>query len=107
MALIRAKLKRRLSAALAAGVILSATVAVTAIPGSAVAADHRGGGGGGHRGGGGGGHRGGDGYRGGGHRGGGWGGGGYYGAPPVVYGSPYYAAPPVVFGLPGLNINIR
>jgi hypothetical protein len=32
--------------------------------------------------------------------------GGYYQAPPVVYGSPYYAAPPVIWG-PGLNINIR
>jgi hypothetical protein len=32
--------------------------------------------------------------------------GGYYRAPPVVYGSPYYAAPPVIWG-PGLNINIR
>ena len=33
--------------------------------------------------------------------------GGYYRAPPVVYGTPYYA-PPVVYGSPfGLNINIR
>jgi hypothetical protein len=33
--------------------------------------------------------------------------GGYYRAPPVVYGGPYYA-PPVVYGNPfGLNINIR
>jgi hypothetical protein len=32
--------------------------------------------------------------------------GGYYRAPPVVYGSPYYYAPPVIWG-PGLNINIR
>jgi len=43
--------------------------------------------------------------------------GGYYVAPPVVYGSPYYGAPyyappPVVYGpgvgiaLPGVNINI-
>jgi hypothetical protein len=31
--------------------------------------------------------------------------GGYYRAPPVVYGTPYYQ-PPVVYG-PGLNINIR
>jgi hypothetical protein len=32
---------------------------------------------------------------------------GYYRAPPVVYGTPYYA-PPVVYGSPfGLNINIR
>jgi hypothetical protein len=35
-------------------------------------------------------------------------GGGYYHAPPVVYGSPYYAPPPVVYGPGiGLNINIR
>jgi hypothetical protein len=49
-------------------------------------------------------------------------GGGYYRAPPVVYGSPYgngyygapgYYAPPVVYGpavgigLPGVNIGIR
>jgi len=42
--------------------------------------------------------------------------GGYYRAPPVVYGSPYgpsyygtpYYAPPVVYGpAPGFNINIR
>ncbi len=32
---------------------------------------------------------------------------GYYRAPPVVYGTPYYA-PPIVYGSPfGLNINIR
>ena len=49
------------------------------------------------------------------HRG--WDGGGYYVAPPVVYGSPYYqpyyAPPPVVYGpsvgiaLPGINIGIH
>jgi hypothetical protein len=33
-------------------------------------------------------------------------GGGYYHAPPVVYGSPYYAAPPVVYG-PGVGLNIH
>jgi hypothetical protein len=39
--------------------------------------------------------------------------GGYYAAPPVVYGSPYYAPPPVVYGsgigieLPGVAIGIR
>jgi hypothetical protein len=32
--------------------------------------------------------------------------GGYYPAPPVVYGSPYYAPPPVVYG-PGVGLNIR
>jgi len=55
------------------------------------------------------------------NRGHNWGG-GYYRAPPVVYGSPYgngyygapgYYAPPVVYGpgvgvsLPGVNIGIR
>jgi hypothetical protein len=30
---------------------------------------------------------------------------GYYGAPPVVYGSPYYYPPPVVYG-PGIGINL-
>src|ERR1700691_2607770 len=55
------------------------------------------------------------------HRGHNWSG-GYYRAPPVVYGSPYgssyygapgYYAPPVVYGpgigvsLPGVNIGIR
>jgi hypothetical protein len=55
------------------------------------------------------------------NRGPNWGG-GYYRAPPVVYGSPYgngyygapgYYAPPVVYGpgigvsLPGVNIGIR
>jgi len=40
--------------------------------------------------------------------------GGYYRAPPVVYGGPgYYAPPPVVYGpgvginLPGVSLNIR
>ena len=43
----------------------------------------------------------------------GWGGGGYYPAPPVVYGYPGYYPPPVVYGpgvgivLPGIGINIR
>ena len=83
--------KRRLSAALAAGVMLSATFALAAFPRSAVADEHRRGGE--HRDW----HRGGEGRD-----------GGYYRAPPVVYGSPYYAAPPVVYGSPfGLNINIR
>ena len=42
----------------------------------------------------------------------GWGG-GYYRAPPVIYGSPYYAPPPVVYGptigvyIPGINIGIH
>ena len=31
--------------------------------------------------------------------------GGYYGAPPVVYGSPYYYPPPVIYG-PGVGINL-
>jgi hypothetical protein len=39
--------------------------------------------------------------------------GGYYAAPPVVYGSPYYAPPPVVYGpaigitAPGIYVGIR
>jgi hypothetical protein len=33
--------------------------------------------------------------------------GGYYRAPPVVYGSPYYAPPPVVYGAPGFGINLN
>jgi hypothetical protein len=39
--------------------------------------------------------------------------GGYYAAPPVVYGGPYYAAPPVVYSpgvavvVPGVGINIQ
>jgi hypothetical protein len=47
----------------------------------------------------------------------GWSSGGYYVAPPVVYGSPYYqpyyAPPPIVYGpsvgvfLPGINIGIH
>ncbi len=43
----------------------------------------------------------------------GWAGGGYYPAPPVVYGYPGYYPPPVVYGpgveiiLPGIGINIR
>jgi hypothetical protein len=40
-------------------------------------------------------------------------GGGYYSAPPVIYGTPYYAPPPVVYGagigieVPGISVNIR
>jgi hypothetical protein len=88
---------RRLSAKLVGGVAISALVALGTFAGSAHAewrGDHRG------------------------HN---WGG-GYYAAPPVVYGSPYgssyygapgYYAPPVVYGpgvgvsLPGINIGIR
>ena len=46
-------------------------------------------------------------------RGGDWHGGGYYPAPPVVYGNPGYYPPPVVYGpavginLPGISIGIR
>ena len=65
-----------------------------------------GGGGGGRSGGGGfhggGGLRGDGGFRGGGYGGGGYGGysdwdGGYYDAPPVVYGSPYYCSPALIY----------
>jgi hypothetical protein len=90
--------KRRLSAKLTAGIAISAALAFGAFAAPASADwnhDH----GGYHR---------------------DWNG-GYYGAPPVVYGSPYgasyygqpYYAPPVVYGpgigvsLPGINIGIR
>jgi hypothetical protein len=39
--------------------------------------------------------------------------GGYYPAPPVVYGTPYYAPPPVVYGpsigivLPGIVVGVQ
>ncbi len=39
----------------------------------------------------------------------GWVGGGYYAAPPVVYGGgyyPYYAPPPVVYG-PGIGVGVN
>ena len=89
--------KRRLPAKLAAGfavatlLVLGAGVGV----GSARADDRD--------------HRGGD------HRGYGHWNGGYYRAPPVVYGgyAPGYYPPPVVYGpgigvsLPGINLNIR
>jgi len=89
--------KRRLSAKLAAGLVISATLPFGTFAGSASAEEHRGGE-----------------YH---HN---WNG-GYYPAPPVVYGSPYgssyygspYYAPPVVYGpgigigLPGVSIGIR
>jgi hypothetical protein len=87
--MINMKSRRRASAGFAAGVILAATVALGAFSGTASAADHRDDWGRRH-----------DWHR-------GWSG-GYYHAPPVVYGSPYYAPPPVVYGPGfGLNINIR
>lgn len=86
------------SAFRAAVLAASALVALGAFNLSDAAAAGRGGG---HAGGGGhasGGARGGGGYRGGGNRGyNGWGG-GYYSAPPIVFGSPYYCAPPLVYG---------
>jgi hypothetical protein len=98
---IDAKSNRRLPAKLAAGIAISALLVVGAFVASAGADEHRGN----YRGG----------YYGPGYSGCCWG--GYYVAPPVVYGSPYYAAPyyappPVVYGpgigiaLPGVNINI-
>ena len=81
--------KRRLSARLVGGVAISALLALGAFATPASAdwdGNHRG-------------------YH---HN---WNG-GYYNAPPVVYGSPYYY-PPVVYGpgvgisLPGVNIGIR
>ena len=77
--------KRRFSAAVAAGVILAATLGLGGFAGSASAEER------GRE------HRDND------HRD--WNG-GYYRAPPVVYGAPYYYAPPVIYG-PGLSIHIR
>ena len=91
--------KRRLSAKLAAGLAIAAILALGTFAGSASADDNWRG------------HRG---YN---HH---WNG-GYYRAPPVVYGSPYgssyygspYYAPPLIYGpgigisLPGVGINIR
>jgi hypothetical protein len=91
--------KRRLSAIATTGIVLSAMLAFGALAGSASADnDWRGRGRGNDRG-----------Y----HNN--WNG-GYYRAPPVVYGSPYgqsyygapYYAPPVIYGpAPGFSINIR
>jgi hypothetical protein len=83
---IDAKSKPRWSAGLALGMILTATLVLGTFAGSA-RADQRG-----------------DEHRDYHHRD--WNG-GYYRAPPVVYGTPYYA-PPIVYGPGlGLNINIR
>jgi hypothetical protein len=91
-----ATLKHRLSPKLAAGLVISAMLALGTFAAPAIADE------GGH-------HRGYD------HH---WNG-GYYHSPPVVYGSPYgrsyygspYYAPPLVYGpgisVPGLNIGIR
>jgi len=86
------KSKRHLSATRAAGLVLSAVFAFGAFAGSASAQPRRDE-----------------------HRGyyNNWNG-GYYRAPPVVYGSPYgntyygspYYAPPVVYG-PGIGFNIQ
>ena len=102
---IDAKSNRRLPAKLASGLAISALLGLFvagAFAATASAAEYRGG------------------YHGGyyapGYSGCCWNG-GYYAAPPVVYGSPYYGAPyyappPVVYGpgigiaLPGVNINI-
>jgi hypothetical protein len=85
--------KRRLPAKLATGFAVATLLVLGAGIGSANADWHRG-----------------DEHRGGyGH----WNG-GYYRAPPVVYGGPgYYAPPPVVYGpgiginVPGVSLNIR
>jgi len=87
--IIGGKMRSRLSAGLAAGVILTATLALAALPAPASAENRRD-----------------DHGRRDWHHRGGWGG-GYYAAPPVVYGTPYYA-PPVVYGPGfGINLNIR
>ncbi len=87
------KSKRRLPTKLAAGLVLSGLLALGAGIAPASAYDHRDRGWHGHH----------DHWT-----------GGYYRAPPVVYGAPgYYAPPPVVYGpgvgisLPGINLNIR
>jgi len=97
--IVDTKSKHRLSAKLAAGLAISAMLALGTFAGSASAGERWGGHGEYH------------------HN---WNG-GYYRAPPVVYGSQYgssyygspYYAPPVVYGpgiginLPGFGINIR
>jgi len=91
--------KRRLSAKLAAGLAISVFLVLGAGIGTAGAEDRD--------------HRSGwgrqDNHRENGH----WTG-GYYRAPPVVYGGAYYAPPPAVYygsgigvTLPGINVNIR
>jgi len=95
--------KRALSARRAIGLAVSAFLLLGAFAGAASAKDHRDGDRRGE-------HRGDD------HRGArGYYGysGGYYSAPPVVYGSPYGYPPPVVYGpsiginLPGISVGIR
>ena len=81
--------KRRMPAIVAVAAMLSATLALGAFSGAANAEGRRDE------------HRGRDWD----HRGG-WGG-GYYRAPPVVYGSPYYYAPPLVVYGPGFGINLN
>jgi hypothetical protein len=81
--------KRHLPARLAAGLVVSAFLVLGTSLASVSAAERR------------------DDHRGG-ERHGDWHGGrggGYYPAPPVVYGAPYYAPPPVVYG-PGIGITI-
>jgi hypothetical protein len=90
--------RRHLSGKLAAGLAISAFLLLGTALASASAEDRH------------------DDRRGGDHRGD-WhdrGGGGYYAAPPVVYGAPsYYAPPPVVYGpavgiyLPGVSVGIQ
>jgi len=99
--IVDTKSKRHLPAKLAVGLAISAFLVLGTFVTSASAQERRGGDRGGDRG-----------Y-------GGWSG-GYYAAPPVVYGSPYYYPPapyyyppPVVYGpsvgiaLPGINIGIH
>ncbi len=99
--IIDSKSKRRLSAKLAAGLAISAFLVLGTFVASASAQErHDDRGGWDHRG-----------------EHNSWNG-GYYSAPPVVYGTPYvygapYYAPPVVYGpsigigLPGINIGIQ
>jgi len=95
------KSKRRLPAKLAAGLAIASVLLLGTFVLPAGAAEHRD-------------DRRGDEHRGDrGHHGAWGGGGGYYPAPPIVYGNPGYYPPPVVYGpavgiaLPGVNIGIQ
>jgi hypothetical protein len=97
MSRIIVKSKRRLSPKLAAGLAISVLLVLGTLATSVSAQERRDD------------RRGGDARH---YRGHDWNG-GYYAAPPVVYGSPYYAPPPVVYGpaigitAPGIYVGIR
>ena len=81
---IDTKSERTRRTGIAAGVAFCAILAFGAVAGSAYAEEHRGGHGGYH------------------HN---WNG-GYYRAPPVIYGAPGYYPPPVIWG-PGIGLNFN